>query len=236
MRRGHRYFSAALRAQGSSRFAAVAWKARAGQRPAIRVKRLAPGAGGASIGVQLTREDGHMAEAKQVVERHVEAFDAHQADAEPWADDAEFVAPGASMRGREEVLAFLAAFWEAFPDGRLELSRVFGRAPSPQLRGGSLARTAASSARPLPRCRPPLGSSTSAGCPLTRPAATSSLRSICTSIKWSSSPSSASCRSCQRPSTARPNRVPTEGRHVPAFPATSTVRSGAPPVATRSRQ
>jgi SnoaL-like domain len=53
-----------------------------------------------------------MAEAKQVVERHVEAFNAHQADAEPWTDDAEFVAPGASMRGREEVLAFLAAFWE----------------------------------------------------------------------------------------------------------------------------
>jgi len=67
-----------------------------------------------------------MAEAKQVVERHVDAFNARQADAEPWTDDAEFVAPGASMSGREEVLAFLGAFWEAFPDGRLELSRVFG--------------------------------------------------------------------------------------------------------------
>jgi predicted ester cyclase len=67
-----------------------------------------------------------MAEAKQVVERHVDAFNARQADAEPWTEDAEFVAPGASMSGREEVLAFLGAFWEAFPDGRLELSRVFG--------------------------------------------------------------------------------------------------------------
>jgi predicted ester cyclase len=67
-----------------------------------------------------------MAEAKQVVERHVEAFNAHDADAEPWTEDAEFVAPGASMRGRGDVLAFLGAFWEAFPDGRLELSRVFG--------------------------------------------------------------------------------------------------------------
>jgi predicted ester cyclase len=66
-----------------------------------------------------------MAEAKQVVERHVDAFNARQADAEPWTEDAEFVAPGASMSGREEVLAFLGAFWEAFPDGRLELSRVF---------------------------------------------------------------------------------------------------------------
>jgi predicted ester cyclase len=67
-----------------------------------------------------------MAEAKQVVERHVDAFNTRQADAEPWTEDAEFVAPGASMSGREEVLAFLGAFWEAFPDGRLELSRVFG--------------------------------------------------------------------------------------------------------------
>jgi predicted ester cyclase len=67
-----------------------------------------------------------MTEAKQVVERHVEAFNAQQADAEPWTEDAEFVAPGASMRGREQVLAFLGAFWEAFPDGRLELSRAFG--------------------------------------------------------------------------------------------------------------
>ena len=67
-----------------------------------------------------------MAEAKQVVERHVDAFNARRADAEPWTDDAEFVAPGASMSGRDEVLAFLGAFWEAFPDGRLELSRVFG--------------------------------------------------------------------------------------------------------------
>jgi predicted ester cyclase len=67
-----------------------------------------------------------MAEAKQVVEWHVDAFNAREADADPWAEDAEFVAPGVSMRGRDEVLAFLGVFWEAFPDGRLELSRVFG--------------------------------------------------------------------------------------------------------------
>jgi hypothetical protein len=30
------------------------------------------------------------------------------------------------MRGRENVLAYLRAFWEAFPEGRLALSRVFG--------------------------------------------------------------------------------------------------------------
>jgi predicted ester cyclase len=38
--------------------------------------------------------------------------------------DAEFVAPGASMRGRDEILAFLGVFWEAFPDGRLETVRL----------------------------------------------------------------------------------------------------------------
>jgi predicted ester cyclase len=65
-----------------------------------------------------------MAEAKRVVERHVEAFNAHQADADPWTEDAELIAPGASIRGRDDVLAFIGAFWEAFPDGRLELSRI----------------------------------------------------------------------------------------------------------------
>jgi predicted ester cyclase len=67
-----------------------------------------------------------MAEAKRVVERHVEAFNAHQADADPWTEDAELIAPGASIRGRDDVLAFIGAFWEAFPDGRLELSRILG--------------------------------------------------------------------------------------------------------------
>src|SRR3954470_20375909 len=65
-----------------------------------------------------------MADPKHVVARHVEAFNAHDADAEPWSEDAEFVAPNASMHGREEVLGFLGVFWEAFPDGRLETSRV----------------------------------------------------------------------------------------------------------------
>jgi predicted ester cyclase len=65
-----------------------------------------------------------MADVKQVVERHVDAFNGRRADADPWSEDAEFVAPGASLRGRDEVLGFLRAFWEAFPDGRLEVSRV----------------------------------------------------------------------------------------------------------------
>ena len=65
-----------------------------------------------------------MADPKRVVERHVEAFNAQDADAEPWSEDADFVAPNASMHGREEVLGFLGVFWDAFPDGRLETSRL----------------------------------------------------------------------------------------------------------------
>ena len=65
-----------------------------------------------------------MADPKRVVERHVETFNARDADASPWSEDADFVAPNASMHGREEVLGFLGVFWDAFPDGRLETSGV----------------------------------------------------------------------------------------------------------------
>jgi predicted ester cyclase len=63
-----------------------------------------------------------MADPKQVVERHVETFNARDVDASPWSDDAELVAPDASMHGRDEVLGFFGVFWDAFPDVRLEPS------------------------------------------------------------------------------------------------------------------
>jgi predicted ester cyclase len=63
-----------------------------------------------------------MADPKRVVERHVETFNARDADASPWSEDGEFVAPSGLMHGREEVLGFLGVFWDAFPDGRLEPS------------------------------------------------------------------------------------------------------------------
>jgi predicted ester cyclase len=68
------------------------------------------------------RRYGLMADPKRVVERHVEAFNAQDADADRWSDDADFVAPNASMHSREQVLRFLGVFWDAFPDGRLETS------------------------------------------------------------------------------------------------------------------
>jgi len=65
-----------------------------------------------------------MPDPKRVVERHIEAFNARDTDAAPWSEDADFVAPNASMQGREQVLGFLGVFWDAFPDGRLETSRL----------------------------------------------------------------------------------------------------------------
>lgn len=67
-----------------------------------------------------------MADVKRVVEQHVEAFNGRQPNADPWSEDAEFIAPGATMHGRGEILGFLGAFQEAFPDARIEVSRLLG--------------------------------------------------------------------------------------------------------------
>jgi hypothetical protein len=55
-----------------------------------------------------------------------------------------------------------------FPTGGSSCRGSSARAPSSQRKDGSLARTAACSARPLARSRPPVGMSSSAGCPPTR--------------------------------------------------------------------
>lgn len=63
---------------------------------------------------------------KQVVEHHMAAFNAHDADAFPWIEDIEWQAPGAQLRGREQALGFVRGFWEAFPDARVQLTRLIG--------------------------------------------------------------------------------------------------------------
>jgi predicted ester cyclase len=68
-----------------------------------------------------------MGDPKQVVERHIAAFNARDADAYPWMADLQFVAPGAKLQGREQVLGFMHGFWDAFPDGRLELVRLISQ-------------------------------------------------------------------------------------------------------------
>ena len=65
-----------------------------------------------------------MTDPKHVVERHIETFNARDTDAAPWSEDGDLVAPNASMHGREQILGFFGVFWEAFPDVRLETSRM----------------------------------------------------------------------------------------------------------------
>jgi predicted ester cyclase len=65
-----------------------------------------------------------MSETAKAIARHVAAFNAKDADAEPWSADAELEAPVGQFRGREQVLGFLRGYWEAFPDGRLEIRRL----------------------------------------------------------------------------------------------------------------
>ncbi|HVV89154.1 MAG TPA: nuclear transport factor 2 family protein [Solirubrobacterales bacterium] len=76
-----------------------------------------------------------MAGAGEVIERHIEAFNSRDAAAEPWAEDAEMVAPGASVDGREAVLGFLGVFQEAFPDGRLEIKRLLAEGDAAAVEG-----------------------------------------------------------------------------------------------------
>ena len=65
-----------------------------------------------------------MPDLKQVVERHVAAFNARDEAGYPWTADFEFVTPGATLKGREDGLGFIRGFWEAFPDVRLEVVRL----------------------------------------------------------------------------------------------------------------
>jgi predicted ester cyclase len=67
-----------------------------------------------------------MTDPKSVIESHVQAFGAKDAEAEPYSADAEIVAPVGQFRGRDQLLGFLGGFWEAFPDGRLEILRSIG--------------------------------------------------------------------------------------------------------------
>jgi hypothetical protein len=67
-----------------------------------------------------------MSDEKQVVERHVAAFNARDPDAFPWADDIEWEAPGAQLSGREQALGFIRVFWDAFPDVRNHVERLLG--------------------------------------------------------------------------------------------------------------
>src|SRR5215213_11738123 len=65
-----------------------------------------------------------MSDARDVILKHIAALNDRNSDADPWAADAEMVAPGAHASGRDEVLGFLGVFQEAFPDLRLEIEQI----------------------------------------------------------------------------------------------------------------
>ena len=65
-----------------------------------------------------------MADPRQVIEQHIEAFNTRDAASDPWAAEAEMVAPGTTIGGREGIVGFLAIFQNAFPDGRLAIQRL----------------------------------------------------------------------------------------------------------------
>jgi predicted ester cyclase len=65
-----------------------------------------------------------MPDAKDVILKHIAAVSDRDSNAEPWAADAELVAPGGRASGRDDVIAFLGVFHEAFPDLRLEIEQL----------------------------------------------------------------------------------------------------------------
>ena len=76
-----------------------------------------------------------MPDAKDVILKHIAAVNAHDDDADPWAADAELVAPGGGASGRDNVLGFLSVFHGAFPDLRLEVKQLLADGPAAAAEG-----------------------------------------------------------------------------------------------------
>jgi predicted ester cyclase len=73
--------------------------------------------------------------AREVILQHVDAVNGRDSDADPWAADAEMTAPGAHVRGRDDVLGFLGIFYEAFPDLRLDVAQLLTDGPAAAAEG-----------------------------------------------------------------------------------------------------
>jgi predicted ester cyclase len=76
-----------------------------------------------------------MPDARDVILRHIAAVNDRDSSADPWAADAELLAPGGHANGRDDVIGFLGAFQEAFPDLRLEIKRLLTDGPSAAAEG-----------------------------------------------------------------------------------------------------
>ena len=73
-----------------------------------------------------------MSDPKDVILKHIAN---HGDSADPWAVDAELVAPQGQISGRDDVLGFLGVFHEAFPDLRLELRQLLTDGPAAAAEG-----------------------------------------------------------------------------------------------------
>ena len=76
-----------------------------------------------------------MPDARDVILKHIAAINDSKSDADPWAADAELVAPGGQATGRDEVIGFLGVFQEAFPDLRLEITQLLTDGPAAAAEG-----------------------------------------------------------------------------------------------------
>jgi len=76
-----------------------------------------------------------MPSARDVILKHIDAMNARESDADPWAVDAEMTAPGAHVSGRDNVISFLGVFQEAFPDLRLEIAQLLTDGPAAAAEG-----------------------------------------------------------------------------------------------------
>jgi predicted ester cyclase len=76
-----------------------------------------------------------MTNARDVILKHIDAFNGRDSDADPWAADAEFTAPGAQFSGRDTVIGFIAMLQEAFPDLRLEIEHLLTDGPAAAAEG-----------------------------------------------------------------------------------------------------
>jgi predicted ester cyclase len=76
-----------------------------------------------------------MPDARDVILKHIAAVNNRDSSADPWAADAEMVAPGGGASGRDEVIGFLGVFREAFPDLRLEIKQLLSNGPAAAAEG-----------------------------------------------------------------------------------------------------
>ena len=76
-----------------------------------------------------------MPDAKDVILKHIAAVNDRDSAADPWAADAELVAPGGGASGRDEIIGFLGVFQEAFPDLRLEIEQLISDGPAAAAEG-----------------------------------------------------------------------------------------------------